>query len=189
MSQAIEFWADQIAGDIITSKNDFVVSTGITPSGHIHIGNMREVVTADAVVKALKEKGKSVAFNYVADTFDPLRKVYPFLDEKKYAQFVGRPLSEIPAPDGSSNSYADYFLQPFLRSLKELDICVDVVRADDMYKSGKYVENIIKALKKTDEIKKNVKRYHRQANGRTLVSICTNLRKNQKHDGQSGTWF
>ncbi|MCB1198943.1 MAG: lysine--tRNA ligase, partial [Deltaproteobacteria bacterium] len=124
---------------------------------HIHIGNMREVVTADAVVKSLQEKGKAVTFYYIADTFDPLRKVYPFLDEKKYAEFVGRPLSEIPAPDDSEPSYADYFLKPFLGSLQELDIHVEVVRADQMYKEGRYVENTIKALQKTDVIKKILK--------------------------------
>lgn len=158
MSDVLEFWADQIADEIIANKKDYVVSTGITPSGHIHIGNMREVVTADAVVKSLQEKGKEVTFYYIADTFDPLRKVYPFLDEKKFSEFVGRPLSEIPSPDDSEPSYADYFLKPFLRSLQELDIHVQVVRADQMYKDGKYVENTIKALQKTQEIKTILKK-------------------------------
>jgi len=154
----LSFWADDIAANWSTQKNTYVAMTGITPSGHIHVGNMREVVTADAVVRALKALGKTAKFYYVADTFDPLRKVYPFLDEKTYAPFVGQPLSEIPAPDGSGQSYADYFLTPFLESLQTLDIQVSLIRADQAYKEDKYVENIIKALQATQTIKEILKK-------------------------------
>ncbi|MCB0272414.1 MAG: lysine--tRNA ligase [Bdellovibrionales bacterium] len=180
MSQDQMFWADQVAQDLIASKQEFVVSTGITPSGHIHIGNMREVVTADAVVRALKERGKKVTFYYIADTFDPLRKVYPFLSEKKYTPFVGMPLSEIPSPDDSEPSYADFFLKPFLRSLGELDIQVEVLRADQMYKEGRYVENIIKALSKTKEIRSILKELtgkETEADWSPFVPICNKTKK------------
>lgn len=134
------------------------MSTGITPSGHIHIGNMREVLTADTVVKSLRELGADVKFYYIADTFDPLRKVYPFLDPKVYEQHIGKPLSEIPAPgDPKAKSYAEHFLQPFLDSLEQLDIHVEVLRADRMYKEGRYVPQIIKALEAKDEIRKILK--------------------------------
>jgi lysyl-tRNA synthetase class 1 len=169
------FWADQIAQDLIETRDQFVVMTGITPSGHIHVGNMREVVTADAVVKALQEKGKDVRFYYIADTFDPLRKVYPFLDEAMYAEHVGKPLSEIPAPDGSDQSYADYFLSPFLDALKQLDIQVEVKRADQLYKDGLYTQNIIKALEKTKAIRdilKQVTRKDTDDDWSPFVPIC-----------------
>lgn len=157
MTHETVFWADQIAQDLIDAQSNYVVCTGITPSGHIHIGNMREVVTADAVVKALQDKGKDVTFYYIADNFDPLRKVYPFLDEKTYTPFIGHPLSEIPSPDGTDKSYADYFLEPFLHSLKALDIHVEVVKADQMYKEGRYVDSIIKALEQTQKIREILK--------------------------------
>ncbi len=152
------FWSDQIALDIQKERKKFVVSTGITPSGHIHIGNMREVLTADTVVKSLRLLGKDVTFYYIADTFDPLRKVYPFLDAKIYEQHIGKPLSEIPAPGNSTaKSYAEHFLQPFLDALEDLDIHVQVHRADQMYKQGLYVPQIIKALEAKDEIRKILK--------------------------------
>ena len=110
-----EFWADQAADEATQGRNKSVVATGITPSGEIHIGNMREVVTADAMSRALKARGKDVEFIYIADTFDPLRRVYPFLDASIYEQHVGKPLSEVPAPNGgTAKSYAEHFLLPFL---------------------------------------------------------------------------
>ena len=52
----------------------------------------------------------------MSDNFDPLRKVYPFLDPAKYEPWVGKPLSEIPCPCGDHTSYAEHFLAPFLDS-------------------------------------------------------------------------
>ena len=82
-------WADRIARQIIETGRAPVISTGISPSGEIHIGNMREVLTADALFRALKDMGAKPRFNYVADNFDPLRKVYPFLDSETYAPLIG----------------------------------------------------------------------------------------------------
>ncbi|HEU4402422.1 MAG TPA: class I tRNA ligase family protein, partial [Candidatus Polarisedimenticolia bacterium] len=84
-------WADEVAEEILkASPGPHEISTGISPSGEIHIGNLREVITADVVHRALKERGAQVILNYVADNFDPLRKVYPFLDAAVYAPLVGR---------------------------------------------------------------------------------------------------
>ena len=61
-------WADQIASEIIKrnpKKKTYVCASGITPSGTIHIGNFREVITTDLVVKALEDNGKKVRFVYL----------------------------------------------------------------------------------------------------------------------------
>jgi lysyl-tRNA synthetase class 1 len=145
-------WADQAATAAIDSGRAVVVSSGISPSGEIHIGNMREVLTADAVYRAVKERGVPARFNYVCDNFDPLRRVYPFLDASVYEPLIGRPLSEIPCPCGGHDSYADHFLEPFLASLRELRVDVELERADRMYKSGRMNAVVIEALKGRDTI-------------------------------------
>jgi lysyl-tRNA synthetase class 1 len=145
-------WADEIAGQIVARGGVARISTGISPSGQIHIGNLREVVTADAVYRALRDLGAQAEFHYVADNFDPLRHVYPFLDAAVYAPLIGRPLSEIPAPGGAPGNYADYFLEPFLRTLGELGIRVEVFKADQMYKSGRMNGVIVEALRGRDTI-------------------------------------
>jgi lysyl-tRNA synthetase class 1 len=145
-------WADEIAGEILRNPGPHEISTGISPSGEIHIGNLREVITADVVHRALVERGARVVLGYVADNFDPLRKVYPFLDAAVYREQIGRPLSAIPCPCGAHASYADHFLEPFLRSLEVMRIRVKVYRADVMYKSGLLVPQIVRALKGRDLI-------------------------------------
>lgn len=144
-------WTDVIAEKVLERGEKHTVASGITPSGSIHIGNMREVVTADAVYRGLEDKGADVRLIYIADTYDPLRKVYPFLPES-YESHVGKPLSEIPCPCGDHKNYAEHFLLPFLESLHTLGIKPDVYRADEIYKEGKYLEATRKALINRDRI-------------------------------------
>lgn len=145
-------WADEIAAAVAARPGPQVISTGISPSGEIHIGNMREVLTADAVFRALRERGVETRFNYVADNFDPLRHVYPFLSAADYEEHVGRPLSAIPCPCRRHASYSEHFLEPFLAALAELRIEVEVERADEMYGSGRMTPYIVQALEARDHI-------------------------------------
>ena len=145
-------WADRVAADSREDARSPVISTGISPSGEIHIGNMREVITGDAVYRALRDAGVAARFNYVADNFDPLRRVYPFLDAERYAPLVGRPLSEIPCPGQCHDSYSEHYLEPFMDALRELHVEVEVERADQMYKSGRMTPYVLQALEARDRI-------------------------------------
>jgi lysyl-tRNA synthetase class 1 len=146
-------WSEAIAQDIIAKRKEqkHIVATGITPSGDIHVGNLREIITGDAVYTALRDLGVDTRLIYLADTFDPLRRRYPFLPPE-YDAHVGKPLSEIPDPDRQLASYANHFLHPFLDSLDKLGIQIEVFRADELYKSGRYVGAIKEALVKKDEL-------------------------------------
>jgi lysyl-tRNA synthetase class 1 len=145
-------WADVYAVQVLQDRKHYL-ATGITPSGPIHIGNMREVVTGDLVYKAVRSRGLAAELLYFADDFDPLRKVYPFLPES-FSKYVGKPISDIPCPCGSCGSYAEHFLHPFLDALKELDIAPRVIYSSSEYRKGSYTEEIRRALKNSGEIRK-----------------------------------
>jgi lysyl-tRNA synthetase class 1 len=151
-----QHWGDQIVDQILDrpTPEDHVlrIVTGITPSGSIHVGNLREVVTADVIYRILREQGKKAELLYIADDYDPLRKVYPFLDPQKYQNFVGHPLSEVPCPCDRHVSYAEHFLEPFLASMDQLKINLTVLRASQLYKSGQYNKVIVRALEDRDKI-------------------------------------
>lgn len=141
-------WADVAARDIKEhwdGKDTVVLATGITPSGPIHIGNMREMLTADMVHRALSDLGIPNKLIYVSDTFDPLRTLYPFLDDR-YKKYIGWPLNRIPCPCGEHTNYAEHFLDPFIKVLDRLGIDLEVVRMHEYYESGKYSEAIQKVL-------------------------------------------
>ncbi|HLE97140.1 MAG TPA: lysine--tRNA ligase [Candidatus Thermoplasmatota archaeon] len=133
-------WADVLAKELAARGSRHVIATAITPSGPIHVGNLREVLTADAVHRAVTDLGCDCELVYIADSYDPLRKVYPFLDAATYAEHVGKPLCDIPCPCGSHASYAEHFLEPFFAALAELGVHPRVLRAHEMYREGQYLE-------------------------------------------------
>jgi lysyl-tRNA synthetase class 1 len=155
-------WADVCATEV-DQEIAHRIATGITPSGPIHIGNMREVLTGDIVFKAIQDRGMKGELLYIADDFDPLRKVYPFLPES-YGRYVGMPLSDIPCPCGGHQSYAEHFLDPFLSALRDLDVSPTIIRSSLEYRSGAYTTEIRQVLEHTAEIRSCLER----VSGRSL---------------------
>ncbi len=146
-------WADEIAQQLIEKHPNtqvFTCACGISPSGVVHIGNFREIVTAFFVAKGLKDLGKDVRFIYSWDSFDRLRKIATGipLDEK----YIGMPYSEIPDPFGTENSYEEHFEKPLIDALKDVGIEAEFIFQSKEYKSGRYVPGILKALEKRKEI-------------------------------------
>tara|TARA_Y100000310_G_scaffold113212_1_gene111732 strand:+ start:1066 stop:2559 length:1494 start_codon:yes stop_codon:yes gene_type:complete len=158
------FWADAIADKIIKERGDkkeYVCASGITPSGQIHIGNFREVITTNMVVKALQDKGKKVRFIYSWDDFDRFRKV-PKGINKNYKKYLGMPLSDIPSPFLDSVSYAEYFEKRFENSLKKLNIEPEYIYQNKMNKKSVYSELIKTTLDKKDQIKEILNKFRKE---------------------------
>ncbi|UCE36829.1 MAG: lysine--tRNA ligase [Thermoplasmata archaeon] len=145
-------WVDVESKRLQSFSERHVIATGITPSGDIHVGNMREILTGEVITRGLKQKNVEAQLIYIGDTIDPLRKVYPFLDES-YKEHVGKPLSEIPCPCSSHKSYAEHFLTPFLDAAKTLGIEANVLLSHEMYAQGMYTEASRKVLDNKDRIK------------------------------------
>jgi len=146
-------WADTVADQAVQRGPKHVVSSGVTPSGPFHIGHLREILTADAIYRTLSERNVECSFNYVADSLDPLRRVYPFLDSATYSAHIGKPLSYVPCPCGDHPSYAEHFLIPFIETLGRLGVQVETVRAHEAYARGNFDEVAITALEQRDTIR------------------------------------
>lgn len=147
-------WSLEIAQRLIDNHPDtetFVCASGISPSGSVHIGNFRELVTTHFVVKALQKLGKKTKFIFSWDDYDRFRKVPQNVD-KSYEQYLGMPYSDIPDPHGCCESYARHFQNEFERAIKEFGIEVEYLYQNQEYKSGRYNKSIIHALNKRREI-------------------------------------
>ena len=122
-----------------------VCASGISPSGPIHLGNLREVVTAHLVAEALRRRGHPTVHLHSWDDYDRLRKVPAGLDPS-LQDYVGRPLSAVPDPAGELDSYASHFIAEFSRALTALGIPVQAVRQSERYPRGDYNRYIRRAL-------------------------------------------
>ena len=144
-------WAIKVAERL--GPGPHVAVTGISPSGNIHVGNLREVLVAEAVMDALKARGEDVRFVFHADTIDPLRKIAPSIPAS-FKQYIGHSLSRIPDPDRCHENYAEHFLAPFEESLKQMEVDVEVLRSHELYEGGLYAEVTREAIEHTAELRK-----------------------------------
>ncbi len=175
------FWADAIAEKIIKErgkKKEYVCASGITPSGTIHIGNFREIITTDLVVKALENKGKKVKFIYSWDDYDRFRKVPKNVSEK-YEKYIGMPLSEIPSPFGKG-SYASYFEKELENQLKKVGINPYYIYQNERNKKCQYASLIKIALDNREKIMKILNKYRKEPlnkNWQPISIYCEKCKK------------
>jgi len=144
-------WADHAAEALIErhpSQEVFVCASGISPSGVVHIGNFREVITVDFVVRALLSKQKKVRFIYSWDDYDALRKVPANLpNQELIQQNLRKPLAKIPDPFGTEASYAKHFEKRFENEIAELGIRPHFIYQNEQYRKCVYQAGIKQALK------------------------------------------
>jgi lysyl-tRNA synthetase class 1 len=148
-------WLNTIVDELIARHPDgeIVVSSGVSPSGTYHLGTLREVLTAEVLATELERRGRKARHLHIVDDLDVFRKVPADVDES-WSQYLGRPLCDVPAPDGSDRSYADYFLADLVTAADKMDLKMEVVRAHEKYRSGFFVPVIEQALEKSADIRR-----------------------------------
>lgn len=147
-------WLEKIVTELIErhGDNEIIVSSGVSPSGTYHLGTLREVLTAEIIAIEVRRRGHMARHLHIVDDLDVFRKV-PADVPSEWDQYLGRPLCDVPAPDGSHRSYADYFLQDLLDAADKMQLSMEVVRAHEKYRTGVYVPVIETALEHVDEIR------------------------------------
>jgi lysyl-tRNA synthetase class 1 len=167
-------WADVAAERTLAAhpgRERITVAAGITPSGVVHIGNFREVITVDLVARALRDRGVDVRFIYSWDDFERFRKVpsdAPKQDE--LSAHLGRSIADIPDPWCDHDSYASHHIAAFEASIEPLGIRPEFIRQSKAYRAGRYAEGIRKALEHAGTIRKILNDTRARTGARTTVS-------------------
>lgn len=146
-------WLNKVVDQLVKVHGDqeIVVSSGVSPSGPYHVGTLREVMTAEAVVRELKRRGHKAKHIHVSDDLDVFRKV-PVNIPEDFKQYLGKPLCDVPAPEGEG-SYADYFIKDLFVEGAKLNLDMEVVRAHEKYRYGYFADVVEQALNKKEKIK------------------------------------
>jgi len=164
----MQHWADKTAEALIAGRPDveiYTCASGISPSGPIHIGNLRDLATIAFVGRALEDRGRRVRLIHSWDDYDRLRKIprpkaagstgLPhWLEERalkmqipeSFEEHLGRPLASVPDPLGEYPSYADRFEREFENALAELGLKIEILRQSRLYPSGVYRDAIIESV-------------------------------------------
>ncbi|MYS19069.1 lysyl-tRNA synthetase, class I [Streptomyces sp. DvalAA-14] len=161
-------WVSRFADEVIAESERrapgkaVVVASGLSPSGPIHLGNLREVMTPHLVADEVRRRGHAVRHLISWDDYDRYRKVpagVPGVDES-WAEHIGKPLTSVPAPQGSSYpNWAEHFKAQMTGALAELGVEYDGISQTEQYTAGAYREEILHAMRHRADIDAILARY------------------------------
>lgn len=170
----LSHWADVAAGRTLAAHpglTRITVAAGITPSGVVHIGNFREVITVDLVARALADRGVEVRFLYSWDDFDVFRKVPADAPKAEALQAeLGRSIASVPDPWGEHDSYASHHIAAFEASIEPLGIRPEFIRQSRAYRAGRYAEGMRAALQHADVIIRIINTSREKNGARSLLA-------------------
>lgn len=154
-------WVSRFADEVIEESErrapgkPVVVASGLSPSGPIHLGNLREVMTPHLVADEIRRRGHTVRHLISWDDYDRYRKVplgIPGVDDS-WAEHIGKPLTSVPAPAGSAYpNWAEHFKAAMTGALAELGVEYDGISQTEQYTAGTYREQVLFAMKHRGDI-------------------------------------
>ncbi|MFI9049584.1 lysine--tRNA ligase [Streptomyces sp. NPDC053427] len=154
-------WVSRFADEVIAEAErrapgkPVVCASGLSPSGPIHLGNLREVMTPHLVADEIRRRGHEVRHLISWDDYDRYRKVPAGVAgvDDSWAEHIGKPLTSVPAPAGSAYpNWAEHFKAAMTEALAELGVAYDGISQTEQYTSGAYREQILHAMKHRAEI-------------------------------------
>lgn len=198
------FWLDRIYGEIeraipekLKSGETLLVRDEKTPSGRVHIGNMRSLAMHAAMWERVTEAGIPAVFKFEINDFDPMDGLPVYLDAKEYQQHMGKQLYKVPSPDPkAAPNFAEYYGREYMEAIREAGFTPEFYRASELYLSGKMNDAIRMVLEKADVVRKIYKEVSgadRPSDWYALSVVCENcgrisMTKVNSFDGERVTY-
>ncbi|MFF4247477.1 lysine--tRNA ligase [Streptomyces sp. NPDC001822] len=167
-------WVSRFADDVIAESErrapgkPVVVASGLSPSGPIHLGNLREVMTPHLVADEIRRRGYTVRHLISWDDYDRYRKVPNGVEgvDASWQAHIGKPLTSVPAPAGSAYpNWAEHFKAAMTAALDELGVEYDGISQTEQYLAGAYREQILHAMRHRADIDAVLDRYRTKKDG------------------------
>ena len=135
-------------------KGFVLFETGYGPSGLPHIGTFGEVVRTTMVRQAFRRLSDIPTRLYCfSDDMDGLRKVPDNIPNKEMvAQHLGKPLTRIPDPFGTHDSFGHHNNARLRQFLDAFGFDYDFVSSTECYGSGRFDEALMGVLESYDQI-------------------------------------
>lgn len=140
--------------DGLPKKGYVLFETGYGPSGLPHIGTFMEVFRTTLVRQAFERMSDIPTRLFaISDDMDGLRKVPENIPNKEMvASHLGKPLTAIPDPFGTHESYGAHMNARLCGFLDHYGFGYEFFSSTEQYKKGVYDEKLLLALEKYDDI-------------------------------------
>jgi lysyl-tRNA synthetase, class I len=161
LAEASHAWPFEEARKIVARlkkapKDEVIFETGYGPSGLPHLGTFGEVARTLMVRHAFRVltgdaiKTRLIAFS---DDMDGLRKVPDNIPNKEMvAQHLGKPLTKVPDPFGTHDSFAAHNNARLRAFLDQFGFDYEFMSATACYTSGRFDAALLKVLERFDQV-------------------------------------
>jgi lysyl-tRNA synthetase class 1 len=169
-AEAAHDWVTRVADDVCAEAERrypgevITCASGISPSGPIHLGNLREVMVPHLVADEIARRGVRCRHILSWDDYDRLRKVPAGVPES-FAEHIGCPLTAVPDPCGDHESWAAHFKAPFRAALSQLGVEIVEISQTQMYTSGAYDAQIALAMRRRARVDSVLAKYRTKPGG------------------------
>jgi len=156
------FWLDETVEKISKRKPPKItLSAGKTPSGHIHIGILREIIICDALRRIFEKQGNFVDFYLFIDDFDAAKRFPDYIDKDFQEKHLGKPFALIPCPfkECDCESYAAHFGNELISIFPDFGIDNKIIWTFKLYQEKRMQDKVKIALDNTNLIKNILKKY------------------------------
>jgi len=181
MEKEPRHWVEILSDRIVAEKEEpFIITSGITTSGSLHVGTLCEFLFSSAIEKYLREKGYRTQFHFIADIFDAFDAVPLNLmkHERQLTPHLGKPLCDVPDPVGCHSSYGEHFFSEATEVMKVLEVSPKLERANQLYSEGRFDSLAKFFLKNHEEAKRVVSesslKQELPAEWNALMPVCQN---------------
>jgi lysyl-tRNA synthetase class 1 len=135
-------------------KGYVLFETGYGPSGLPHIGTFAEVARTIMVQKAFKEISdipcKLICFS---DDMDALREIPSNIpNHEMLAKHIGKPLTSVPDPFGTTKSYGHYMNNKLRTFLDQFGYEYSFYSASEQYQKGLFDQMLVNTIKQYTNI-------------------------------------
>src|SRR3954452_1925090 len=150
-------WVTRAADDAIRhhekagASGPVTCSSGASPSGPVHLGNLREFLMPHFVADELRRRDVPVRHLHVWDDYDRFRKV-PAGVPASWVEHIGRAYTAVPDPWECHPSWSDHYKEPVVRALHELGVDMEEISQTERYRSGVYRDEVLRAVRHRADI-------------------------------------
>ncbi|MCJ7817215.1 MAG: hypothetical protein MUP60_00015, partial [Candidatus Thorarchaeota archaeon] len=134
--------------DKVVERNpeQYLIVTGKSMSGSVHVGFMKEIIIADVIKREIQALGKPAKTVFISDDYDPIRSFPPSLTLSP-EEYMGVPYSDAPDPYGCCESLGAHWTNELVESFLEFGADTEVVLQSKLYETKEMLDAVRTCLK------------------------------------------
>lgn len=173
-------WIRDLVDKVVERDPDeYLIVTGKSMSGSVHIGFMKEIIIADVIKRELQAAGKQAKTVFISDDYDPIRSFPPSVTLSP-DEYMGVPYSDAPDPHGCCESLGAHWTNELVEAFPDFGADPEVVLQSKLYETKEMLDAVRTCLEHTETIREILIEY-----------VARDFDENQKADyiASMKTWY